>query len=147
MYDIFNNHRVIKVFSGTQSNPNAAYGTFDMWEHSQLPNRALLLIDVVGNVGAVDVKVIDSVDDTDYNDLCEFTIPAADELYLIDIVDFERYLEFEVDVLGTTGLGIFLITFEDQRRKVTQDHPIIVPTYLSGHPAFPAGRTPKVATS
>jgi hypothetical protein len=149
MYDIFNNHRVIKIFSGTQSNQSAVYGPLDMWEHAQLPNRALLMIDVIGSVGEVDVKIVDSVDDQNYNDLCEFTIPAEDELYLIDVVDFERYLEFEVDVVGTTGLGIFLITFEDQRRKVTQDHPILVPAYLPGHPAFPApkGRTPKVAVT
>ena len=148
MYDMLNNHRIIQILTSTVGSTSPANAPnnagIDLWENNQLPNRLLMVVDVsaIGTGGSLDLIVQDSADGTTW-DADFITVPTIDEtgLYLIEVDDPERYVRLNHDC--TTDVATFsayFITFEDQRRPVTQDGEVLVGTYGTG-------RKPKVATA
>lgn len=147
MFDILGNHKFLRVRSVADEAAGAAANSpateIDLFTGG-LANRALLLIDVtsVGTGGTLDLIVQDSPDDTTY-DADFLTIPqiTAAGLYLVVVDDPERYLRLNHDVdTDTVTWGAYLITFEEQRRPVTQAGTTLTGTYGTG-------RKPKVATA
>lgn len=147
MYDILSNHKVEIIRSVADEVAGAAANSpateIDLYTNG-LANRALLVIDVVdvNTTGTLALIVQDSDDDSTY-DADFMTIPTITEagLYLVVIDDPKRYLRVNHDVdTATVKWGAYLITFEEQRRPVTQSGTVLTATYG-------AGRKPKVATS
>lgn len=147
MYDILSNHKVEILRSVAIENAGAAANSpateIDLFTGG-LANRALLIIDVttVASGGTLDIVVQDSSDDTTY-DADFMTIPQITEagLYLVVVDDPNRYLRLlhDVDTAAVTW-GAYLVTFEEQRRPVTQSGTTLTPVYGTD-------RKPKVATS
>ena len=149
MFDILNNHRIEIMLSVQQKSAGDAVNYpsdngFDLWENNQLPNRALIIVDVqtVATGGSLILIVQDSTDQSTWDEdyiTCE-TIDEAG-LYFIDVNDPYRYIRLNGDVDdAAVTWGAYLITFEDQRRPVTQSGSTLTLTYGTG-------RTPKVASS
>lgn len=150
MYDILKNQRFEIVTSSTTVTAVDAAANlpdddgFDLWENNQLPNRALIVVDVtsVGTGGVLDLIVQDSVDQTTWDaDFITVGQISATGLYLIEVNDPKRYLRLNVD--STTDdvvAAAYLVTHEDQRKPVTQSGTVASLTYGTG-------RTPKVAAS
>jgi hypothetical protein len=147
MYDMFSNHRFLRVRSTADETAGAAANSpasaIDLFSNG-MANRAMLLIDVtdVNTTGTLDLIVQDSEDNSTFDE--DFlTIPQITEagLYLVEIDDPNRYLRLNHDVdTATVNWGAYLITFEEQRRPVTQSGTKLTPTYGTG-------RRAKVATS
>jgi hypothetical protein len=149
MFDILKNHRVERLRSvsdqtqGAAVLPGSTY--FDMWGNTQLPNRALFIIDVtdVNTTGTLilvfqDCETAAGTYDADF---CTVATISAAGLYLVDLVDFKRYLRCSSTVANATvNWGGYMVTFEDQRRPVTQSGTTCSLTYGSG-------RSGKVATT
>lgn len=148
MYDILNNHRIEIVRSVAANSIGAANlpddDGFDLWENTQLPNCALIIVDVtsVGTSGTLDLIVQDSEDDTTFDaDFITVDQITATGLYFIDVNDPERYLRLNATVAtDSVTWGAYIMTFEDQRRPVTQSGTTCDLTYGTL-------RSPKVATS
>jgi hypothetical protein len=143
MFDILNNHRVILFKSYAQlATGNETLTDVDMWANGQRPNRILFIVDVGANAGALTLTFRDSSDDSTYD--ADFAVSAAMDttgLFLIDLVDFYRYLRvYAVAAGGNVSYGLYGITFEDRGRPVTQDGDTVALTYGTG-------RKPRVATS
>jgi len=147
MYDILSNHRIARLRSVADETAGAAANSpateIDLFTGG-LANRALILIDVttVASGGTLDIVVQDSSDDSTY-DTDFLTIPqiTAAGLYLVVVDDPNRYLRLLHDVdTNTVTWGAYLITFEEQRRPVTQAGTVLTGTYGTG-------RKPKVATA
>lgn len=143
MFDILKNHRIVLLKSYAQlSTGNETLTAVDMWANTQLPNRALIILDIGANAGTLTLTFQDSPDnstwDTDFAATAGITTTG---LKLVDLVDFERYLRvYAVAAGGNVSYSATLITFEDQRRPVTQGGTVQALTYGSG-------RTPKVAAT
>ena len=148
MYDILNNYtfgyfqQAVSDAAGAAANAPSDNG-IDLWANTQLPNRVLFIADVgsVGSGGTLDLIIQDSKDqsiwDADFLTIAQIT---AAGLYLVEIFDPERYLRVNVTV-GTDAVvwsGLYM-TFENQRRPVTQIGTTLIPTYGTG-------RKPKVGT-
>ena len=147
MYDILSNHKVEILRSVAIENAGAAANSpateIDLFTGG-LANRALLIIDVttVASGGTLDIVVQDSSDDTTY-DADFMTIPQITEagLYLVVIDDPNRYLRFAATVAdANVTWSAVLVTFEEQRRPVTQAGTTLAVTYGTD-------RKPKVATA
>ena len=149
MYDILSNHRIEVILSVQQKSAAAAANYpdddgFDLWENNQLPNRVLIVVDVqtVATNGTLDLIVQDSSDQSTW-DADFITAAQIDEagLYFIDVNDPNRYLRLSGDVdTAAVTWGAYLVTFEDQRRPVTQSGSTLTLTYGTD-------RTPKVAST
>lgn len=150
MYDILNNNRVSRVrsvaveaFGDAAANAPTANG-INLRSDNQLPNRALLVIDVsaVATNGTLDLIVQDSPDGTTW-DADFITIPqiTAAGLYLVEIDDPEKFVRLNHDAkIANVTWGAYLITFENQRCPVKQDGSVLAGVYG-------AGRKPKVAAA
>ena len=148
MYDILNNYtfgyfqQAISDDSGVAANAPNDNG-IDLWADTQLPNRVLLVADVgsVGGGGTLDLIIQDSPDrsiwDVDFLTIAQIT---AAGLYLIEIFDPERYIRLNVTV-GTNAVvwSALYMTFENQRRPVTQIGTTLIPTYGTGRKAKVGG--------
>ena len=149
MFDIMNNYKfgyfqqAVSDSSGAAANAPDNDGV-DLWTANQLPNRVLLIADVgsVGTGGTLDIIVQDSSDKSTW-DVDFLTVAQIDEagLYLVEIFDPMRYLRLNVTV-GTDAVvwSALYMTFENQRRPVTQIG--TVPTVTYG-----TGRKPKVSAT
>lgn len=146
MYDILSNYafgyfqQAVSDAAGAAANAPDDDG-IDLWANTQLPNRVLLIADVgdVGTGGTLDLIVQDSADQSTWDE--DFlTIDQITEagLYLVEIFDPMRYLRLNVNVTTDAVVWSALyMTFENQRRPVTQIGTALTPTYGTG-------RTPKV---
>lgn len=141
MYDILNNYKfgyfqqAVSDANGVAANAPDDDGV-DLWTANQLPNRVLLIADVgsVGNGGTLDIIIQDSTDKDTWDE--DFlTLDQIDEagLYLCEIFDPNRYIRLNVTV-GTNAVvwSALYMTFENQRRPVTQIGTILTPTYGTG---------------
>lgn len=151
MYDPLKNHRlgaflsVQSIAIGADNYPVAMVDDgWDLWANNQLPNRMIIAIDVqsVGTNGTLDIIVQDSEDlvtwDVDFITAAQITVAGY---YTIDVNDMHRYIRLNGTVATDAVVwGAYFITFEDQRRPVTQAFTALTLTYGTG-------RTPKVATS
>jgi hypothetical protein len=146
MYDILNNYTFgyfqhsVADSAGAAANAPDDNG-IDLWANSQLPNRVLLIIDIgsVGSGGTLDLIVQDSPDQSTW-DVDFLTIAQITEagLFLVEIFDPERYVRLNVTVgTDTVNWSALYMTFENQRRPVTQIGTALTPTYGTG-------RKPKV---
>ena len=146
MYDILNNFK-FGYFQQAVSDAAAAAANapdddgINLWVANQLPNRVLLILDVgdVGSGGTLDIIVQDSIDQSTWDE--DFlTLDQIDEagLYLCEVFDPNRYVRLNVTV-GTDAVvwSALYMTYENQRRPVTQVGTTLTPTYGTG-------RTPKV---
>ena len=146
MYDILNNYAFGYFQQATADAAGAAANApndngIDLWDKVQLPNRVLLIVDVggVGSSGTLDLIVQDSSDrsiwDVDFSTIAQITEAG---LYLVEIFDPMRYIRLNVDVTTDTVVwsGLYM-TFENQRRPVSQIGTVLIPTYGTG-------RTPKL---
>ena len=144
MYDILSNHRVEKVRSGGAQTPGSAdQATIDLFSNG-CANRALLVVDVSAVVTDGDLTIVckDSDDnstfDADFATLANITETG---LYVAVIDDPARYLKIAATVAdANVTWSAILVTFEEQRRPVTQTGTELAVTYGTG-------RKPKVATS
>lgn len=144
MYDILSNHRVEKVRSGAAQTPGSAdQATIDLFSNG-LANRALLIIDVsaVATNGDLTIVCKDSDDNSTFDaDFATVANITATGLYVAVIDDPARYLKFAATVAdANVTWSAILVTFEEQRRPVTQTGTNLAVTYGTG-------RKPKVATS
>lgn len=141
MYDILSNYsfgffqQAVSDANGVAANAPDDNG-IDLWADNQLPNCVLLLADVgsVGGGGTLDLIVQDS-DDRSTWDVDFLTIPQIDAagLFLVEIFDPMRYIRLNVTV-GTNAVvwSALYMTFENQRRPVTQVGTALTPTYGTG---------------
>lgn len=146
MYDILNNHRALRIRSGAVQSAGAESGpaaAIDLFSNG-LANRALLIIDVsaVASGGKLDIVAVDSDDNSSFDaDFAAVAQITAAGVYLAVIDDPARYLQFVATVTdANVTWGAVLVTFEEQRRPVTQSGTALAVTYG-------AGRKPKVATA
>lgn len=143
MFDILSNHRVILFKTYAQlGTGNETLTDVDMWANDQRPNRILLIADVGASAGTLTFTFRDSPDDDTYDaDFAVSDAIATTGLFLIDLVDFERYLRvYAVAAGGNVSYGLYGITFEDRGRPVTQGGSGVDLTYGTG-------RKPRVAAS
>lgn len=149
MYDILNNYKFGFFQQASADGAGAAANApndngIDLWTANQLPNRVLAIIDVgvVASGGTLTLVFQDSSDRSTWDvDFLTCAAITAAGFYLVEIFDPNRYLRCNVTV-GTntvTWSGLFM-TFENQRRPVTQTATTIVPTYGTG-------RKPKVSAT
>ena len=141
MFDILNNYK-FGYFQQAVSDANGAAANapdddgIDLWTANQLPNRLLLIADVgsVGTGGTLDIIVQDSPDQSTW-DADFMTLSQIDEagLYLAEIFDPQRYIRLNVTV-GTDSVvwSALYMTFENQRRPVTQIGTSLTVTYGTG---------------
>jgi len=146
MFDILSNHKAIRVRSGAAQSAGAETvpaSAIDLFSGG-LANRGLLVIDVsaVASGGKLDIVATDSPDNDTYDaDFATIAQITAAGLYLAVIDDPERYLKFVATVTtNDVTWGAYFITFEEQRRPVTQPGTVKAVTYGTG-------RKPKVATA
>jgi hypothetical protein len=150
MKDILSNHRIeiirsvaSEAFADAAANKPSNNG-YDLWANNQLPNRALIIVDVtsVGTGGTLDLIVQDSQDKSTWDtDFITVTRITATGLYLIDVPDPYRYLRVNHNALTDAVVwGAYMITFEDQRLPVTQSATTCTLT-------FGSGRKPKVSAT
>jgi len=149
MFDMLNNYK-FGYFQQAVSDAAAAAANapdddgVDLWTAGQLPNSLLILADVgsVGTDGTLDLIIQDSEDQSTWDEdfITVEQIDAAG-LYLIEVYDPNRYVRVNVTV-GTDAVvwSCLYMTFENQRRPVTQVG--TVPTLTYG-----TGRTPKVSAT
>lgn len=148
MYEILANYRA-KVILSTQSKDAAAANYpdndgVDLWANSQLPHQLWLIVDVqsVGQAGTLDLIIQDSHDATTW-DADWVAVAQIDEAgqYNVVVPMPHRYVRVNATV-GTNAVvfGVYMITFDNQRRPVTQDG--TAPTLTYG-----TGRIPLVASS
>jgi hypothetical protein len=148
MYDFLSNYAVgyfqqaVSDAAGAAANAPDDDGV-DLWSDNQLPNRLILIADVgsVGTDGTLDLIVQDSPDQTTW-DADFLTIPQITEagLYLVEVFDPERYIRLNVNVTTDAVVWSALyLTFENQRRPVTQIGTALTPTYGTGRTAKVGG--------
>lgn len=149
MFDLVNNYK-FGYFQQAVSDANGAAANapddngVDLWADEQLPNSIVLIADVgsVGGGGTLDIIVQDSPDQSTW-DVDFLTIAQIDAagLYCCQVFDPERYIRLNVTV-GTNAVvwSALFMTFENQRRPVTQQATFLTPTYGTG-------RKPKVAAT
>ena len=149
MFDMLNNYK-FGYFQQAVSDAAAVAANapdddgVDLWTAGQLPNSLLILADVgsVGTDGTLDLIIQDSEDQSTWDEdfITVEQIDAAG-LYLIEVYDPNRYVRVNVTV-GTDAVvwSCLYMTFENQRRPVTQVG--TVPTLTYG-----TGRTPKVSAT
>jgi len=149
MFDMLNNYKfgyfqqAVSDAAGAAANAPDDDGV-DLWTAGQLPNSLLILADVgsVGTDGTLDLIIQDSEDQSTWDEdfITVEQIDAAG-LYLIEVYDPNRYVRVNVTV-GTDAVvwSCLYMTFENQRRPVTQVG--TVPTLTYG-----TGRTPKVSAT
>ena len=141
MFDILNNYKfgyfqqAVSDAAGAAANAPDDDG-IDLWTANQLPNRVLLIADVgsVGTGGTLDIIVQDSPDQATW-DADFMTLSQIDEagLFLAEIFDPQRYIRINVTV-GTDAVvwSALFMTFENQRRPVTQVGTSLTVTYGTG---------------
>jgi hypothetical protein len=146
MYDILSNNKVALVRSGAAQTPgtiSVPATPLNLWDGG-LANRALLIVDVsaVATNGDLTIIAQDSADGTNYDaDFATVANITATGLYLVVIDDPNQYLRFSCVCAdaNVTWSGV-LVTFEEQRRPVSQPGTELAVTYGTG-------RKPKVATA
>lgn len=149
MFDMLNNYK-FGYFQQAVSDANGAAANapdddgIDLWTAVQLPNSLLILADVgdVSGGSTLDLIIQDSPDQDTWDE--DFiTVDQIDEagLYLIEVYDPKRYIRVNVTV-GTAACvwACLFMTFENQRRPVTQVGSVAGLTYGTG-------RVGKVASS
>lgn len=146
MYDILSNHKVELIRSGAVQTPGAATvpATALNLHSGGLANRALLIIDVsaVATNGDLTIVAQDSSDGTTYDaDFATIANITAVGLYTAVIDDPNKFIRFAATVAdANVTWGAYLVTFEEQRRPVTQAGTNLAITYGTD-------RKPKVATA
>lgn len=146
MFDIVNNFK-FGYFQQAVSDANGAAANapdddgVNLWVSGQLPNSIMLILDVgsVGGGGTLDIIVQDSADQTTWDaDFLTLDQIDAAGLYLCHVYDPNQYVRLNVTV-GTNAVvwSALFMTYENQRRPVTQTATVLTPTYGTG-------RTPKV---
>ena len=149
MYDIKNNYKfgyfqqAVSDAAGAAANAPDDDG-IDLWTENQLPNSLVLLVDVgsVGTGGTLDLIVQDSTDQSTWDaDFLTLDQIIAAGLYACVIFDPYRYIRLNVNVSvdAVVWSGLFM-TYENQRRPVTQQATFVTPTYGTG-------RKPKVVAT
>lgn len=141
MFDILANYKfgyfqqAVSDIAGAAANAPNDNG-IDLWTANQLPNRLLLIADVgsVGTGGTLDLVVQDSPDRSTWDvDFLTLTQIDTAGLYLCEIFDPERYIRLNATVATDAVVWSALyMTFENQRRPVTQQGTVITPTYGTG---------------
>lgn len=145
MFDILSNNRfeiiqssTAEAAAGAAANAPSDNG-FDLWANDQLPNRCLILLDVtnVGTGGELDLIVQDSADGTTWDtDFITVDTIDAKGLYLIEVDDPKRYLRLNHNTTtDAVTWAAYLITYENQRRPVTQSGTAPTLTYGTGRSA------------
>ena len=142
MYDILSNNKVVKVRASSAQTPGTATSpaqAIDLFSGG-LANRALLIIDVtaVAVGGKLTITAQDSNDNSTFDaDFITFAQITATGFYLAVIDDPERYLRFSATVAdANVTWNAYLITFEEQRRPVTQSaDAVLAATYGTGRKA------------
>jgi hypothetical protein len=141
MYDFVNNYK-IGYFQQAVSDAAAAAANapdddgIDLWADNQLPNSFILIADVgsVGSGGTLDIIVQDSPDQSTW-DADFITFDQIDEagLYYYMVPDPMRYVRLNVTV-GTDAVlwSALYLTFENQRRPVTQQGTALTATFGTG---------------
>jgi hypothetical protein len=149
MFDMLNNYK-FGYFQQAVSDANGAAANapdddgVDLWASVQLPNSLLVLADVgsVSGGSTLDLIIQDSPDQSTW-DADFITVEQIDTagLYLIEVYDPKRYIRVNATV-GTAACvwSCLFMTYENQRRPVTQTG--TVPTLTYG-----TGRTPKVSAT
>jgi len=149
MFDIMSNYK-FGYFQQAVSDANGAAANapdddgIDLWTANQLPNRLLVIADVgsVSGGSTLDLIIQDSPDKSTW-DVDFLTVEQIDEagLYLIEVFDPMRYIRVNVTV-GTAACvwSCLFMTFENQRRPVTQVGTVPSVTYGTG-------RKPKVSAT
>ena len=146
MYDILSNHKVELIRSGAAQTPGASTvpaTAIDLFSGG-LANRALLIVDVsaVAGGGSLVLVATDSEDGTNYDaDFATAATITATGIYTMVIDDPSRYLKITATCAdANVTWSAVLVTFEEQRRPVTQSGTNLAVTYGTG-------RKPKVATA
>jgi hypothetical protein len=147
MYDILSNHKVELVRSGAIQNAGAGSAVpatpLNLFSGG-LANRCLLIIDVsvVASGGSLVVAAQDSPDGTTYDeDFATSESITETGIYTMVIDDPNQYLKFVPTVSdAAVTWSAVLVTFEEQRRPVTQAGTDLTVTYGTGRKA-------KVATA
>lgn len=140
MFDILSNHKIARLRTPAEQSASAANQPsddgLDMWTANQLPNRALIIVDVyaVAEGGSLTIIGQDSTDQSTWDeDWCTLTAITATGLYVADVADFYRYLRLNATVADAAiSWGAWVVTFEDQRRPVTQTGTTLSCTYGTG---------------
>jgi len=148
MYDIIKNHRIENIRYGASQEIGTANQPdddgFDLWENNQLPNQVLIMVFIssVGTDGTLDLIVQDSIDqstwDEDFITVAQMTAAGT---FLIEVNDPNRYIRVNATAAVDAVIwGASFMTFQDQRRPVTQSGTLSTLTYGTL-------RKPKVASS
>ena len=141
MYDFVNNYKIgyfqqaVSDAAGAAANAPDDDG-IDLWADNQLPNSIILIADVgsVGTGGTLDIIVQDSADQSTWDaDFITFDQIDGAGLYYFQIFDPMRYIRLNVTV-GTDAVvwSALYLTFENQRRPVTQQGTLLTATYGTG---------------
>lgn len=144
MYDILSNHKVIEAVAIGELAVGAETSTAVDLFTGGCANRLLVLVDVtsVGTGGTLDLIIQDSTDDSTYDaDFVTVDQIDATGLYMFVVDDPNRYVKVNATA-GTDAVsyGVKFVTFEEQRRPVTQSVDMAAVTYGEG-------RTSKVASA
>ena len=149
MFDMLNNYKfgyfqqAVSDAAGAAANAPDDDGV-DLWADVQLPNSLLIIADVgdVNTTGTLDLIIQDSPDQSTWDE--DFiTVGQIDEagLYLIEVYDPKRYIRVNANVTTAAVVWSCLyMTYENQRRPVTQVGTVATLTYGTG-------RKPKVSAT
>lgn len=141
MYDVINNYKIAYFQQASADAAGAAANApdddgIDLWANSQLPNSIILLFDVgsVGTGGTLDIILQDSTDQSTWDvDFITFAQIDAAGLYYYHVPDPNRYVRLNVTVgTDTVTWSALYITYENQRRPVTQVGTALTATYGTG---------------
>ena len=149
MFDMLNNYKfgyfqqAVSDAAGAAANAPDDDGV-DLWADVQLPNSLLILADVgsVGTDGTLDLIIQDSPDQSTWDEdfITVAQIDAAG-LFLIEVYDPKRYVRVNANVsVDAVVWSCLFMTYENQRRPVTQVGTVATLTYGTG-------RTPKVSAT
>lgn len=152
MYDMIHNHRlgcflsVQSIGNGSDNYPTIAVNDgIDQWAYSMLPNSMLIAVDVQDVTGGTLNLIVQDSDDLDTWDTDFITVEqiTAIGFYSIEVYDFKRYIRLNATVATHAVIwGAYYITFENQRRPVTQTGLTTDLTLTYG-----TGRNPKVSAT